>query len=584
MTGEPQYELKEQWPSLPRGANGSLRERLAELGRRDLYYLTQGILGYDKLTPHTHGAFTKFCSETPKIVTNGETRLLRRRMIQMPRSHFKTTIATISHSIQLILNDPNVRILLVASSAANAERFLQEIKNHFVRNELFRWLYPDLIPQNTREYSWNKQEMTVPRSVHWREPTIDTIGSKGDVQSRHYNWIKADDIIGEKELQSDAEMSKTIEWSSGLESLLVSPVTDFIDYIGTRWRMDDVYAWVENFYAGTDKVTERSLGPYAIAKGELAIFRREALEDGKPIFPEQISLEFLSRLMRENPERYAAQYANNPKAKGITTFNEGWLRYYNLHDVREDGDIKEASVSWYDPVAKREESVPIEALDRILLFDPAVAEHKKSARNAMILCGVYERARSPLVFILETRIGHYKPHTAVDHIFDLDRKWQPRLVSVERFGYQGSIKYWLQERAERDHLPYPNLVEYPPKGTGTSQLAKDERIKGLQPLFRNGQILMLDSMLELREEYLYYPRGTFRDALDALAQGLAYWRTSFDESRRDASLAHEERLIASIGPTGYSIMKGSPMEYELDDPYPEEYDEIRWRHKTFRVG
>lgn len=565
-------------PLVPRGATEEMRLEYASLARNDLYFLITGVLGYDKLIPRLHGPLCKFLQGPVRYRDT----IVLRRMIQLARSFLKTTCATIGHSIFEVINDINIRILLVASSAPNAERFMKEIQNHFEHNRMFQWLFPELIPEFNKTV-WNAREMQIPRDVFFREPTIDTIGSKGDVQSRHYDVIKADDIIGEKELQSESEMAKTIEWASGLESLLVSPTVGRIDYVGTRWKLNDVYAWVEESYSDSeDKDRAIILGPHAHLKGELAIFRIDARDDnGDPTFPQQVTREFLDRFMRTNPQRYAAQYANNPMAEGTTVFSKNWLKYYVWAGEKDDREL-----IFPDPLKDgRESSIRLSELERGILVDPATSEHKRAARNAIIVFGELSRMKSPMIFILHTEIGHYQPDALVEHLFNLDKEWQPRFVSIERFGFQGSLKFWVHEYAETHRLPFLNVLMHPRKGDSTSQLAKDERIKGLQPFFRAGQIVMQEGQGELIEEFLYYPNGKFRDGLDALAQGPSYWSHSTDESKASADRDRAAKIAASITSDGYSIRRGSPLDanYIRVQEVPEDAETLHIRGREYQV-
>ena len=520
---------------VPAHRSESLRSELAEAGRKDLYFLCKGILGYNKLTIHAHGHLCKFITDCN----------LLRRMTQMPRSHFKTTIVTITETIRNILNDPNIRILLVASSSQNAERFLTEIKNHWRGNPLFGWIYPEVIPEDVSKVRWNLQEMEVPREVHWREPTIDTIGARGTVESRHYDIIRPDDIIGEKEFNSDVEMQRTIEWCTGLESLLVSPTVGLIDFVGTRWKMTDVYAFMENFYSGGEDPVE--IGPFATRRGELGIFRRKARKpNGDPMFPELVTRQFLDRLQRERPHRYAAQYANDPMAEGLVLFHTSWLRYYaNVGP--------ESTIVQFTDIKGKEHEISVWSMERQSFFDPAVAETKKACRQAIMTVGNATVDGVMYFFLLDTRIGHYSPTEAVDHILEVDRIWRPDIFSIEDVGYQGSIKYWLRERCIHQGLPEPPIVPFPPKGVRNSQASKDERIRGLQPLFRAGQFHILQGHSEFIEEYTYYPNSAFKDALDALAQGVPYWANSWDAAAQDEWAEHEKKILARIGPDGYSL-------------------------------
>ena len=456
----------------------------------------------------------------------------------MPRSHFKTTIATIGQTIWDIVRNPNVRILLVAQSAPNAERFLLEIQNHILYNDMLRWLYPEIVPPEVTKARWNAREIQVPRDVLFREPTVDSIGSRGAVESRHYDIIRADDIIGEKEFNSQSEMEKTIEWCSGLESLLVSPTFGQIDFVGTRWRMDDVYAFVERFYGGHNE--EIPAGPYATKKGELVIFRRQARENGEPIFPELFTNQFFERLMRENPHRYAAQYANNPQASGIALIQKEWLRYFSYTDS------EETSITFTRPGDGSVHTVSVNDLDRILVYDPAVSETKTASKNAILVLGKYEQD----IFVLDYRVGHYQPDTAIDHLFELDEKWNLRLLSIEDIAFQKAIKYWMKQRAQSEGRFMPYVKPYKPG----SQKSKDERIKGLQPLFRSGHIWYQEGYTDLIDETLAYTfvgRSPQRDALDAMAQCLDVFRIHPNEEHNQDIRALWQKQIGLFGPTGY---------------------------------
>jgi hypothetical protein len=93
-------ELMEEVKALP----SDQRTYLREVSKSDLYTLSKGILGYKDLNPETHGAFCRFIEGEKKL----------RRLALMPRAHLKSTIATISDSIRLVLLDPDETRLLIA--------------------------------------------------------------------------------------------------------------------------------------------------------------------------------------------------------------------------------------------------------------------------------------------------------------------------------------------------------------------------------------------------------------------------------------------------------------------------------------
>ena len=55
----------------------------------------------------------------------------------------KTTIATVTWAIWMILLNPDIRILFASKTSANAQDFLKEVKRHFETNERLREIFGD---------------------------------------------------------------------------------------------------------------------------------------------------------------------------------------------------------------------------------------------------------------------------------------------------------------------------------------------------------------------------------------------------------------------------------------------------------
>lgn len=496
----------------------------------ETYYLATVVLGYDRLTPNTHGPLCTFL----------DTCRTYRRLIQMPRSHFKTVIVTVTHRIKNVLNNPGLRTLIVGDTGTNAEGHLLKIKNHFESNQLLRWLFRERIWEDTSQaIMWSQKRLFLPNNAPHGEPTFDTIGARGAVVSRHFDIIDADDLIGEDEYYSETDMARTIEWFSGLEALFVPPVaTGLMDIPSTYWRENDVYAYAEKFYGrGQDAVPT---GPYSYVRGEIAVFRRGARnEDGSPIFPEAFTKEYLDRLQQENPERYAAQYANNPRAAGVAYFEQQYLRYYNWKIVdhrivwEEDGKLKH---------------VDLDKLTIISLCDPHAGGSKArfhNTRAAVITTGVFPELSR--IFVLDCCIKQMPTGQLIDEIFRQNEKWQPQIFSIEANGLQKMLKYWIDERVERDGKASVPYVPFIPQGDKDGM----QRIRGLQPLFRAGQIYIQNGFTQLIDEYLVYPRG-FKDGLDCLAQGLKHWNVGFEAVEQEYldELEQELRRTRNVV-TGY---------------------------------
>lgn len=525
------------FPKIPKDASEELRLEMRELALSSLFYLCKVVLGYTKFRASPHG---EFCEAADFVEQNPH---LNRTLFLAPRDTYKTSAWTIGRAVQRGCKDPNTRGLILADTGLNATRFGIEIKNHFQFNALLQWLFPEVIPTNFNSVRWNAKELVLNRTAPWRDPTFDMMGAEGGIESRHYDWIIADDLVTEKHLKSDTEMDSLIKWIGGLESLLISDMESRIDFVGSRKKKGDAYEWVEKYFA-SDSATPQILGPHMSKRGALVTYSRTIRENGKIIFPYDparksgISGGFLARLLKHEPERYHAQYENNPRASGLSWFRASDNRFFRL---AKDGFIEAV----HD--GELIERVHPSSLTRGLLYDPSVAERDSSSKQALHIVG---KGSSPRIFFLETHYGHIPPDEAILRLFDLHERWKLDFVSIEKRGFQGWVKYALNLIAElKGWNPLP-IIEYPPEGSPRAQWAKKEHIRSLQPYHRNHLLWFNeedDAQAEVVSDFDFYPNVRWDDALDAAAQGTEWWPYSSSEVDR-AEAAEKERslLFASI--------------------------------------
>ena len=406
--------------------------------------------------------------------------------------------------------------------------------------------------------------MIVPRTMVRREPTVDAIGAGGGVESRHYDVIRPDDLVTEKCIRSAVEMEALNTWAGGLESLLNSEIEGLIDFTGSRKQKGDLYEVQTKRYG--DGFEVQDIGHHATQIGELATFWRRDIENGEPIFPEQNSMAFLMRMKKWDPQRYHAQYANSPKGTGLNTFDEKDLRYWRWSaDGRSiicshDGEHFLTMSPW--------------AGERIILYDPAQAKKVGNSQNAIIV--LLKGTPLPFRIVLEAHIGHYPPEEAVQLLFDLDKKWHPTLISVEYRGFQGAIKNWVHEKAEREKLSIPPLILWPPDGSPKAQWAKDQHIQAVQPLTRTNLVWLHESQTELIEQFEFHPNVRWDDGVDCFSQSLDYWPAMMSEAEYMEGVQTERDFVEeNIGVI--------PMFAALDRE-KEVWDEMAWLGKLNATG
>jgi len=119
-------------------------QKIALRCRTDLFFLAKEILGYDKMTEATH---QELCDYTTSILPNSPpTNAIQEKhpefdprknllLLLMPRGTFKSSVVTISFTLQMVLNEPNIRILIDSETFSKSKAFLREIIEHLINNE-----------------------------------------------------------------------------------------------------------------------------------------------------------------------------------------------------------------------------------------------------------------------------------------------------------------------------------------------------------------------------------------------------------------------------------------------------------------
>src|SRR6267378_1837759 len=83
-----------------------IRSDLAERGRKDLFFFNSGVLGMRDMTISCHGPVCAYINLNPKQF----------KMILEPRDHLKTSVITIGGSMQMVVKNPENRLLIANES------------------------------------------------------------------------------------------------------------------------------------------------------------------------------------------------------------------------------------------------------------------------------------------------------------------------------------------------------------------------------------------------------------------------------------------------------------------------------------
>lgn len=461
----------------------------------DLFFLAKHILHYDLMEHAVHDDLCRYTESlyeahppewTPPSDTTGEgledqyregnTNLL----LMMPRGTFKSSVVTIGFSLQAILHDPNIRILLDSETFFKAKAFLAEIKGHLESNEEYRavfkaihGMYPD--GGKKKDLLWTDSQLNLAiRTKRRKEPTFSCAGIDVTKNAMHYDLIISDDLHSEQNVTNKDQIDKVVNhWKFNYS--LLDPGKPMI-IIGTRWDYNDLY----------QHILDNERDSFNI------LIRRAINHDGSLFFPERLTQKFLDDVKSKQGSRiFSAQYLNEPVDDDTATF-----RRDNM--IKRDWEeIKDRPINW------------------ILSVDPSY-EGEYSDYAAFIVGGMdYQRD----IYVRHITRKKLTYSGIIDEIFRLYTTYHPIRIVIETIGAQKSIMYEMNNEMKRRNTWMP-IQEIKSRTK-----SKEERIRALAPFYEFGHIFHVKECPQLDEleyELIHFPRGKHDDVIDALASILEF--------------------------------------------------------------
>lgn len=468
----------------------------------------------------------------------------------------------------------DVRVLLVSETIKNAIKLGTRIGNHYENNVFLRHLFPEIMP--TEKEIWTNESLHQRRTPAGRgqgEGTFDFIGVGAALQSRHYDVVVQDDLVGREARKSSIVMADTIDYHQILVGATDSdpdnPGRDFDEIVvGNRWSHDDLNSHIraeEHYFSWT---THSALGGCC----SLHPF-------GEPIFPEAFTREKLLRWKsRLGSYHFSCQFLNFPIDPTKQKFNLADLRYFHFEKVtgalaipKESPIINrlfESSQPQQYRIAVRhhvadgdvEKDIFPRNLDRYMIVDPnhggshlgAEAGKNGRCRHAIAITGVSRDPRR--IYLLDQWAKACPIDEFVTRIFFLAVKWKLRTIYVEAVAAQKYLLYHLNYFIEQNKHTRPELVgiRIEPLKTPQNANAKGERIENFIPIVERHELwLDVNNCTETKEEMeqLGQRKGLI-DLLDVLSYGPQVWKfdTVSDEKIEqfmEKQMAQHRRRMAS---------------------------------------
>lgn len=384
----------------------------------------------------------------------------RKRLFLWPRGHLKTTILTMAHTIQFVINYPDVRILISTAIAQQAQDMLKSIKSHFQYNPWFRAHFPEFCPADNQASDFgNSEEFTVPSRVRrdLKEPTVSVTAIGKVISSYHYEVIKHSDIVDKENIKTEGGRINTTDHFKWMSPLLErhKGQKGWEDVEGTRYDFSDTY--------GTEIVDKEEKLPAEKRTWQIEI-KSAYREDGTLLWPQRWSNELLEdELERMGPVMFAANYHNQP-----------------IPDS--DGLASPKDIVFF----------PRKALSGIILrYHCTIDLHgmEDNAGNDSTVLNVSGFDNDGRMYLVELFAGRYTPFETMEKMFWIRKKYGNIDFKIEKDAHARVLLPFLKREMVKRNL---HLLMIPIKRD--TRTSKKQRIRGLQAWFKSGNVRILEDL------------------------------------------------------------------------------------------
>lgn len=548
--------------------------------RTDLGFLCRDILNYKDVSDEIHGPLMSRLQKFPyptdaqfrenDQIINGTwvykpikkiTQLEggRRLLILDSRGFLKSTINAKAHTIQWILNYPDIAIMILQSNLEKAEMVVGEIKNHFKFNDTFRLLFPEHCPTKNIDDFGTKGKFTTKargRYVTRTEETVTGLSIDAGTAGIHVDLMKFSDIVEPSNVGTDEQMASVIQSFYMSHNLLVGP-NYWIDVEGTRYSYGDAYgeiikkhketpeelkSW--SIYARGCYVKDTGLEPNKFTPEELDLPDKIG-PDGKPILtwhdPERgFTYEHFEAKRLDDPYVFSSQMQNSPKGgvggRDIFPIDKEYPAHISRKAFKEN-----VRISHY-----------------IATVDTAETANDRSNYSVITVAAFASDGR---IYVNEIVRGKFLPHELVKLICDLPKltrtpySYGDKLVAIqiEETSFVRGLRVALDTYQHTTGIPLPiQMIKR------DNKVAKIERIQNtLQPHYMSKRIIFLDDLTEWNNmitELRQFPKSQSDDIMDTLADlfqnkewfGREFAKPTFEQYQADA---WEKMLDIGLHPT-----------------------------------
>jgi hypothetical protein len=402
-------------PILEKEISVAAREKFEQRLRckTDKFFLAQ-VMGFDFQEDVHTDLFNNYLQIDPTKTLQEQSKI-KNRMVLWSRGTYKTYSIKVE-IVQLILNFPDIRILLMQSTKGNAAVLLDSIRKHFDGTDpksKISELFPEFCQLEKK--LGTKYAFTTPaRKSSKPEATVTVASPRSTKAGMHYDAGFFDDLVTEVNYKNPVALEKTKQEFSD-----VTPVFDegaFRYVTGTRYAFGDLYEHIirQDAENHTWQISLRACWTVNSDGTKKLLFPARVLPDGRVVGH---TLEFLLQKQAEDPAMFAAQYLNRPVSTSAQLFTEEML----MSKVRSD---KEKDFPQLGPTT--------------LIIDLA-ASTRSEADHSVIIAG--RNDANGVVYVTDVKGHNYSPSNLATAVLAMALKHKPIAIMIEG---TASAKYFVE--------------------------------------------------------------------------------------------------------------------------------------------
>lgn len=397
-------------------------------------------------------------------------------------------MASINFPAWYLGRHPDKHIITASYSAELAQDFGGKTRD-LVNSEEYKTIFDTTL----REDSQSKAKWETENGGYYI-----AVGVGGAITGRGADILLIDDPFkNRQEAESPLQRESVWGWYTSTAYTRLEPGGAVV-LIMTRWHNDDLAGRLLELEAEEGNEQWEILSLPALAEvDELDRSQGEAL------WPDRYSKADLERIKATIGLRdWASLYQQNPIISETQEFKEEDFRYFEESEL--EGKV----------------------LNFTITVDLAISQKDSADSSAFVVRA--KDPRSPNWYVTDAFKGRLTPLEVIDTIFNLYHQYRPRgsvTVGIETVAYQKSLIYFLNEEMRKRQI-FIRIVEL------KSKEKKEERIRGLIPLFKTGTLFLRRNHTDLKDELMQFPNGIHDDLADALAFQLQMGENTSIRSRR----------------------------------------------------